>query len=101
MDTNIIIEKNIEKINTDLGFKSVALKDTNIVCENTIMKENIDIVIDVESVKRNINDTSVGDKSVVILDDTPVVPRRIRIPATVYKSPYAFKFDFYCNNLQG
>ncbi|KAM3382148.1 hypothetical protein P3S68_007721 [Capsicum galapagoense] len=81
-------EKAIEKINTDLGCRSVALVAT-------------EVLIDVGSVRKNIDDTSVGDKSTFILDDTPVVPHRIRKLARICESPYVSKFDSGCSNVQG
>ncbi|KAF3630814.1 hypothetical protein FXO37_28308 [Capsicum annuum] len=41
------------------------------------------------------------DKSTVILDDTPIVPRRIKKPAAICESPYVSKFDSGCSNVQG
>ncbi|KAF3628699.1 hypothetical protein FXO38_28103 [Capsicum annuum] len=42
-----------------------------------------------------------SDKSTVILDDTPIVPRRIKKPAAICESPYVSKFDSGCSNVQG
>ncbi|KAM3303062.1 hypothetical protein P3S67_014092 [Capsicum chacoense] len=78
----------VRKIDTDLGSTSVALVAT-------------EVLVDVGSVTKNIDDTSVGDKSAVIVDDTPVVPRRIRKPAAICESPYVSKFDSGCSNVQG
>ncbi|KAF3655333.1 hypothetical protein T459_09012 [Capsicum annuum] len=83
-----VIEKTVGKIDTDLGYTSVALVAT-------------EVLIDVGSVRKNVDDTSVGDKSTVILDDTPVVPSRIRKPAAICESPYVSKFDSGCSNVQG
>ncbi|KAF3635585.1 hypothetical protein FXO37_25919 [Capsicum annuum] len=88
IDEHSVIEKAIEKINTDLGCTSVALEAT-------------EVLINVGSVRKNIDDTSVGDKSTFILDDTPVVPHRIRKPARICESPYVSKFDSGCSNVQG
>ncbi|KAF3654954.1 hypothetical protein FXO38_14902 [Capsicum annuum] len=82
------IEKVVRKIDTDLGSTSVALVAT-------------EVLVDVGSVRKNVDDTSVGDKSAVIVDDTPVVPRRIRKPAAICESPYVSKFDSGCSNVQG
>ncbi|PHT48624.1 Cysteine-rich receptor-like protein kinase 2 [Capsicum baccatum] len=83
-----VIEKAVGKIDTDLGFTSVVLVA-------------IEVLVDVGSVRKNIDDTSVGDKSTVILDDTPVVPRRIRKPTAICESPYVSKFDSDCSKVQG
>ncbi|KAM3394237.1 hypothetical protein P3S68_003239 [Capsicum galapagoense] len=83
-----VIEKVVGKIDTDLGCTSVALEATK-------------VIVDVESVRKNIDDTYVGDKSTVILKDTPAVPRRIRKPAAIFESPYVSKFDSGCSNVQG
>lgn len=63
--------------------------------------EAIEVLVDVGSIRKNIDDTSVGDKSTIILDDTPVVPRRIRKSAAICESPYVSKFDSGCSNVQG
>ncbi|PHT35284.1 Cysteine-rich receptor-like protein kinase 2 [Capsicum baccatum] len=60
-----VIEKAVGKIDTDFGSTSVVLVAT-------------EVLIGVGSIRKNVDDTFVGDKSTVILDDTPVVPRRIR-----------------------
>ncbi|KAF3649878.1 hypothetical protein T459_03307 [Capsicum annuum] len=80
-------EKAVGKIDTNLGSTSVALVATK-------------VLVNVGSSRKNVNDTSVGDKSTVILDDTPVVPRRIRKPSAISESPYVSKFDSGCNNVQ-
>ncbi|KAM3355547.1 hypothetical protein P3S68_022260 [Capsicum galapagoense] len=85
---HFVIEKTVGKIDTDLGSTSVALVAT-------------EVLVDVGNVRKNIDDTSVGDKSTVTLDDTPVVPRRIRKPAAICESPYVSKFDSGCSNVQG
>ncbi|PHT70406.1 hypothetical protein T459_25510 [Capsicum annuum] len=83
-----VIDKAIGNIDTDLGSISVALVAT-------------EVLVDVGSLRKNIDDTSVGDKSSVMLDDTPVVPCRIRKPAAICESPYVSKFDSGCSNVQG
>ncbi|PHT55044.1 hypothetical protein CQW23_03530 [Capsicum baccatum] len=46
-------------------------------------------------------DADAGDKSTVILDDTPVVPHRIGKPTAICETPYVSKFDSGCSNIQG
>ncbi|PHT53068.1 DNA replication licensing factor MCM6 [Capsicum baccatum] len=82
-----VIEKAVGKINIDLGCTSVALVAT-------------EVLVDVGSTRKNIDDTSISDKSTFILDDTPVVPHRIRKPARICESPYVSKFDSGCSNVQ-
>ncbi|KAM3283867.1 putative protein isoform X1 [Capsicum chacoense] len=79
---------NIGKEAVVIGYASVALEAT-------------EVLVDVGSIRKNIDDTSVGDKSTIILDDTPVVPRRIRKSAAICESPYVSKFDSGCSNVQG
>ncbi|KAM3378124.1 hypothetical protein P3S68_010537 [Capsicum galapagoense] len=83
-----MMEKVVGKIDTDLGSTSVALVAA-------------EVLVDVGSVRKNIDNTSICDKSTVILDDTPVVPRRIGKPAAICESPYVSKFDSGCSNVQG
>ncbi|PHT68736.1 Cysteine-rich receptor-like protein kinase 2, partial [Capsicum annuum] len=83
-----VIKKAVGKIDTNIGSTSVALVAT-------------EVLVDVGSVRKNVDDTSIGDKSIVILDDTPVVPRRIRKPAAISESLYVSKFDSGCSNVQG
>ncbi|PHU18128.1 Cysteine-rich receptor-like protein kinase 2 [Capsicum chinense] len=83
-----VIEKAVGKIDTDLSSTSVVMVA-------------IEVPVDVGSVRKNIDDTSIGDKSTVILDDTPVVPRRIRKSAAICESPYVSKFDSGCSKVQG
>ncbi|PHT67637.1 hypothetical protein T459_27124 [Capsicum annuum] len=82
-----MIKKVVEKIDTNLGCTSVALEAT-------------EVLVDIGSIRKNVDNTSVGEKSTAILDDTPVVPRRIRKPAAICESPYVFKFDSGCSNVQ-
>ncbi|PHU03339.1 Cysteine-rich receptor-like protein kinase 2 [Capsicum chinense] len=83
-----VIKKAIGKIDTNIGSTSVALVATR-------------VLVDVGSVRKNVDDTSIGDKSIVILDDTPVVPRRIRKPAAICELLYVSKFDSGCSNVKG
>ncbi|PHT33676.1 hypothetical protein CQW23_25476 [Capsicum baccatum] len=83
-----VIKKVVGKIDTNLGCTSVALEAT-------------EVLVDVGSIRKNVDDTSIGDKSTVILDDTPIVPRRIRKPVAICESPYVSKFDSSCSNIQG
>lgn len=77
------------------------MEDTNIVGGDVVMKDDIVVAVDVGSVNKHLDDTFVGDKFVFILDDTPVVPRRIQKLVAVCESPYVSKFASGCSNLQG
>ncbi|PHT50363.1 hypothetical protein CQW23_10110 [Capsicum baccatum] len=83
IDTDAVVKK----IDTDLDCTSVTLKAT-------------EVLVDVGSIRNNVDDTFVGDKSTIILDDKPVVPHRIRKPTTICESPYVSKFDSHCRNVQ-
>ncbi|KAF3666288.1 hypothetical protein FXO38_09146 [Capsicum annuum] len=85
----------------DLGCKSITLEATNIVYDNVVLKIDTEVLFDVGSVRKNVDDISVGHKSTVILDDTLVVPRRRRKPAAVCESPYVSKLDSGFSNVQG
>ncbi|PHU20522.1 hypothetical protein BC332_11673 [Capsicum chinense] len=83
-----------DRIDTDVA-------DRPITGCTSVALEAPEVLVDVRSIRKNVDDTSVGDKSTVILGDTPVVPRRIRKPAAICESLYVFKFDSGCSNVQG
>ncbi|KAF3667905.1 hypothetical protein FXO38_08352 [Capsicum annuum] len=83
-----------DRIDTDVA-------DRPITGCTSVALEAPEVLVDVRSIRKNVDDTSVGDKSIVILGDTPVVLRRIRKPAAICESLYVFKFDFGCSNVQG
>ncbi|KAM3202025.1 hypothetical protein P3L10_029649 [Capsicum annuum] len=74
-----VIEKAVGKIDTDFGSTSVVLVAT-------------EVLVGVGSVRKNIDDTFVGDKSTVILDDTPIVPPTLVYSKSVNNLANAFDF---------
>ncbi|PHU11226.1 hypothetical protein BC332_18156 [Capsicum chinense] len=76
--------------------KSVAMLDaTGIVCDNVI-KVDANASDNFKGIEKNM-----VAASVVMLDETPVISRRLRKPAAVCESSFLSKFDSGCGKVEG
>lgn len=101
MNKNIVGDNVFGWVDPILSPKSVTFWDTNNVRDDIIVKGDTVADVNIGSVKKHVDDASVGNKFVVILDDTPIVFLRIQNPAAICELLYMSKFDSCCSNRQG